>query len=268
MAQLNLKQATSAENYSTTLTNAIAAGDTTITLNSTTNLNAPGIYVIDRVDANGTVKSTSSWEYVYFTGISTNDTTGCVRGQGGSTAQAHSAGAVVESVMTASYWQGIYTVLNTSLTDDGTGLHVSNATISSALKVNTLLSASGASVQGIGARDNFTWGISGSLVTSTNGSAVPLHIVPGLTKARFASAVLMTAPSGASVVIDIKNKDASIFTAATRLAIAGGGTFVSTASIGTTALTPGMVLKMTVDAIGTDATFSGGQLTVLLGTEP
>lgn len=279
----NLFQTPSVENFNTTLTNAIAGGDGTITLNSTTGLRAPGHLVIDRVDASGTVKSTSSWEYISYTGISSNDLTGCSRGLGGvGSAQAHSAGAVVEAVSTAMHAEGVYTTANTALTDDGTGLHVSTATVTGdsqlrglavpsaatirQLQAQQLLTGSGASIQGIGARDTFTWATLGAMATSLNGDWAPSHIVPGLTRARYATFMVATAASGSSVVIDITRNGTTMFPGVTKPAILAGGTFVSTASINSQTFNAGDRLRVLVNSTGTDRI--AGDPYVQLGTEP
>jgi hypothetical protein len=89
--------------FSTTLSGGIGSGDSSITLTTTSGLQAPGVLVIDRVDSNGTA-TPNAREYISFTGISTNTLTGVSRGLGGSSAQAHSSAAVVEEVWSVSHW--------------------------------------------------------------------------------------------------------------------------------------------------------------------
>ena len=87
-------------NFSTTLSGAIVgAGNTSMSLTSSTNLptDTGSVYVIDRVNASGTATPTVR-EYVKGT-VSGTNVTNLVRGLGGSTAQAHSTGAVVEQVV-------------------------------------------------------------------------------------------------------------------------------------------------------------------------
>src|SRR4030043_516669 len=122
---VNLIKASTEEAFNTTLDGAIDDDDTSIALTSVTGLQYPGVLVIDRQNSAGT-DTPSEREYVYFTGISTNTLTGCDRGQGGSTAQSHSDGALIEEVMTASlHWEGIRTCVAAGHTDAGTGVHLS-----------------------------------------------------------------------------------------------------------------------------------------------
>jgi hypothetical protein len=95
---------------STTLDGAINASVTTITLNSTTNLQAPGYIVVDRQDGNGN-DTASAREVIYFTGISGSDLTGCSRGADNSTARSHNDGALVEANFTEGMWNEMREVL-------------------------------------------------------------------------------------------------------------------------------------------------------------
>lgn len=81
---------------------------TTIPLSSTTNLptGTGVVVVIDRVDSNGT--ATASKEETVTGVVSGSNLVSCVRGVEG-TAQAHSAGAVVEVLVTASLWNDAMT---------------------------------------------------------------------------------------------------------------------------------------------------------------
>lgn len=133
------------ENYvSTTLNGAIDDDDTTITLNDASKLQSPGVVVIDREDGNGTA-TPNSREIIHYTGISSNDLTGCTRGEEGSTARSHSDGALVEAVFTVEMWNDTQDAVSTALAGNaaGTALIVSTATISTAFNV------SGASIVGI-----------------------------------------------------------------------------------------------------------------------
>jgi hypothetical protein len=91
----------------TSLNGAITDSDTTVALTSSTGLQYPGIIVVDRIDANNT-STPSQREYISFTGISGDSLTGCTRGVGNSTAQAHSSGAIVEEVWTVTHWGDFY----------------------------------------------------------------------------------------------------------------------------------------------------------------
>ena len=68
------------------------------------------------------------------------------------------------------------------------------------------------------------------------------------------SVITRTVASGASAIIDVNKNGTSIFDAGTRPSIAGGGTFVSTASIATKAFSVG-------DRVGVDYDTTGGLLT-------
>lgn len=102
------------QNYwSTTLNGAINDSVDQITLNSTSNLQAPGFLVIDREDGNGTA-TPNSREVISFTGISGNNITGVTRAADNSTARSHSDGALVESIMTVGVWNDLQTNLLTA----------------------------------------------------------------------------------------------------------------------------------------------------------
>ena len=79
----------------TTLNGTINSSATTITLTSAASFAASGAIVIDS-------------EYITYSGKSTNNLTGCVRGASGTTAAAHTSGAVVTQVTTsgANAWNG------------------------------------------------------------------------------------------------------------------------------------------------------------------
>jgi hypothetical protein len=104
-AGINDKFRKGTNNFSTTLSSSIVgSGDTTATPASVANLptDTATDLAIDRVDATG-IKTPVKREYVK-TVISGSNMTVMVRGQGNSTAQAHTSGAVVESVFTQEAW--------------------------------------------------------------------------------------------------------------------------------------------------------------------
>lgn len=228
----NIYRAPSSENYNTTLSNGVSASDTTITLNSVGALQVPTVLVIDRIDANGNVNSTAVWEYVLATAVAGNDVT-VTRGRGGSTAQTHSAGAVVEAVMTAEQWEQLRTWVNVVADDNG----LLKALVSP-------VSASRLHTGNLGLHP--TWVVSGTVSLVTTSVGKPLVVpVPGNWLSF--SAVLRTPVSGASLVLDVNKNNTSIFQAGTRPSILGGGTFVSTASINTTAYVAGDVMSLDID---------------------
>lgn len=101
-----------------TLSGTITDTQTTITLNSTTNLQAPGVVVIDRVDSSGTL-TPNAREVVSYTGISGSDLTGCTRGADNSTNRTHADSAIVETMPTVGMWNSLSTIVATAVTTDG-----------------------------------------------------------------------------------------------------------------------------------------------------
>ena len=106
-------------NYVTkTLSGGIDDSVTTITLNNTTNLQAPGYIVINRTNSSG-VATPDNREVVSYTGISGSDLTGCTRAADGSTARTHTDGSLVETVPTIGMWNSLSTIVATAMTSDG-----------------------------------------------------------------------------------------------------------------------------------------------------
>lgn len=153
---------------STTLNGAINDSATTITLNDASKLNAPGYIVIDREDSSGTATADKR-EIVSYTGISSNQLTGCTRGADNSTARSHNDGALVEPTFTVGMWENLQTNIMTSNATVATILTTpkvmaTNATVTTllqgpraiftslasvtALEIQTYISASGASIYG------------------------------------------------------------------------------------------------------------------------
>ena len=141
----NLTWAPSQENIATTLNGAINGTITTIAVTDASKFVTPTWAVIDRVDASGSLKSTTLWEYVYIASKVANDLT-VVRGQGGSTAQAHSNGAQIELVLTAGAWNGLATILSSITSDDGRMLSIPSAASINFLNFNRLAGSSIASI--------------------------------------------------------------------------------------------------------------------------
>lgn len=104
--------------FNTNLSGNIGSGDASITLTTTTGLQFPGIIVVDRVNSNN-VATPPVREYISYTGISTNTLTGCARGLGGSVAQAHTSGAVVEECISVDHYNNIITTLLNAFTSVG-----------------------------------------------------------------------------------------------------------------------------------------------------
>lgn len=247
-----LWEAASINAFSTTLNGSITDSDNTITLTTTSNLVFPGILVIDRQDANGN-NTPATREYISYTGISGFDLTGVTRGIAGSSAQAHSSGAIIEEVLSVSHWNDLIDFLRVSHDENGNIVLSSTATLA-IMRLYTHFNASGASITG-----NFpihpTWFYGESLASPASAIGNPLSLPQGGTM-RFVSATLKSPVSGASLVLDLNKNGVSIFTDTnTRLAIPGGGTYASTASIGTTGFNAGDFLSVDVDNGGGTAQY-------------
>lgn len=258
-----------------TLNGSITNAATTITLNSTTSMQAPGYIVIDRTDSNGTSTPTAR-EVVSYTGISGSDLTGCTRGADNSSALSHADGAIVETVPTVGMFNSLATIVATAVSTDGylraiaspvsiarleaNQLYASVASIA-ILQTNTRLMVSGASLTGFGIYP--TWRTSGTYSGPTTFVGGILS-TPRAGQLQWVSILTRYVVSGASVAFDIKKNGSSIFANATTMpAIAAGGTFVSTASIATRNIDSGDRLNVDINSVGTagivtDLTIQGG----------
>ncbi|MCZ2337447.1 MAG: hypothetical protein LC127_04460 [Chitinophagales bacterium] len=114
-----LEKAPTSNFWSTSLNGAINDSVTTITLNSTVGLQAPGRLVINRQDSTGQ-NTPSAREVISFTGISGSDLTGVTRGADNSTARSHADGSLVESAIVVGNWDTLYDVINEEHDLDGT----------------------------------------------------------------------------------------------------------------------------------------------------
>lgn len=246
----------------TTLNGAITDAAGTITLASTTGLQAPGYIVVDRTDSAGT-STPSAREVIFYTGISGNDLTGCSRGADSSTARSHSDGAVVETMPTVGMWNSLATVVASGFTGDGylkaiaspvsiqrAELKQMYASVASIAQIFTTgrLEVSGASITGFGFYPVFA---------STGNYSGPTIAIGGVLRApragtlQWVSASTRYVVSTASVAFDFKIRDASVFANATTApAIAAGGTFVSTASIATRNINQGDLLSADILSVG------------------
>lgn len=115
----SIKYPTSVNCTQKTLDSALTAGVTaSVTLNSVTGIqNKAGVFVVDRVDSNGTA-TPSKREYIAFTGVSGSTLTTLTRNaDGGGSDQDHAVGAVVEFVSDVLQQQAIIDgLLNTTTT--------------------------------------------------------------------------------------------------------------------------------------------------------
>lgn len=148
--------------FSTTLNGAIDNSITTITLNSVTGLQAPGVLIIDREDGNGNA-TPNAREVINYTGISGNDLTGCTRAADSGTARSHSNGALVEATITVGVWSGLRDAVANALTTDGTGIALSGtASIATMVVTNDITRFVTTSVASIARVENsFLQGVSG-----------------------------------------------------------------------------------------------------------
>ncbi len=284
---IQLWEAPTVNAFQARLDGTLDSTSTSITLDTVTGLVAPGVLVVDRTD--GTNDTPTKREYITFTGISGLSITGVTRGVAGSTAQSHSSGATIEATPTITHWNDMVDFLQVE--HDSVGRHVIgtatinytqthrlavtsvasiasakistfnlNAGFISAVTITGLINASGASIVGfgggVGGLSPFT--ILGALITGT--SVTPAVIVEDSMTLKSVSAVLKSPVSSASLVLDVNKNGTSLFNAGTRLSILGGGTYASTASIATLALSPGNLLTLDVDNAG------GSDITVLLET--
>ena len=260
--------------FSTTLSGSVNQSDNSINLTSASGLQAPGVVCIDRVDSNGNATPTLR-EYVSFTGISTNTLTGVTRGLGGSNDQGHTSGAVVEENFSVSHWNDMVSFLQVSH-DAAGNIFASLATITTAqitdLSVINSISASNASISTLRIKDliitNSLFASGVSAVLSSSGALYPgwtfnalasspsAYIsnpisMPAAGTLRWVSMTLDGPASAASsIVVDINKNSTSILSAGTRLALGGGGTFVSSSSIATTAFVSGDKFWVDTDLMG------------------
>lgn len=274
-----------------TLDAAYATSDTTLTLNQTvTNIiQAPGVCVIDRVDASGNATPTKR-DYFTFTGVSGTQLTGVVGGKAGSTNQAHSVGAIVEFIPDIVWAQALYDVItaehntngshsfitassasinvvNTRLLAVASGasifdleankLGISSQASVGFLNIGTFISASGASVVGFPASTggfNALFQVPGALASLANvGGLIP---VPTTFTAQFIEAFVQTPASLASVSANILKNNSVIGV----VGILAGATYGSSASLSATALTATDELRMNINSTASSAT----DLSVLL----
>jgi len=117
-------------------------GTVTFTTSVTSDLQAsasiPGILVVDRVDVNGTL-TPSLTEYISFTGVTGSTVTGLVRGLGGTTAQDHAIGAIVEFVPDVVWADSLNDVITTQHNADGTHKTLSLISLVSVTINNSIL---------------------------------------------------------------------------------------------------------------------------------
>lgn len=266
-----------------TLNGTINDTTDTVTLNNTTSVKVPGYAVINRVNSAGTA-TPNAREVISFTGISGSDLTGVTRGADGSTARTHNDGAIVEFTPTTGLWNSLATIVSAGFTGDGylkpiaspasigrleanqmyaslaslaiirtsTNIDASGASvIVSDFRTTRFINVSGASI--IGVPVVVMWEIKGTISGATTILSTPLPIHrPG--QWRYANFITRTVASGVSAIVDLNKNGTSIFAAVGRPMIAAGGTFASTASIGTKGFDQGD--RYTLDYDGTGGTIT------------
>ena len=257
------------ENISTTLASGITDVASSMDVSDASKIVSPCYLVIDRVDSSGTVKTSSLWEYVKVTNVASNTLT-ITRAQGGSTAQAHSSGAVVEAVVTSSMFEDWYAVLNPEHDSAGghvivgtmtvagmnlisvasiamagvTKLFAANATLTNVQAITTF-NASGASVN-MNYPTTPVFVITGNLGGATTLVSTPM-VMPRGGNWLYANFWTRTVASGVSAIVDLNKNGTSVFDTIGRPMIAAGGTFVSTASILTKAFNQGDRISLDYD---------------------
>lgn len=133
--------------FSTTLNGAISDSDATIALSSASGLptDTAVTLTIDRVDANA--NSTPALRERITGVVVSNNVTNSLRGQDGSSAQAHNSGAVVEDIWDAETWNDLIDALLVEHTQAGAhGAITATSLVASgnATAANLKLAASGA----------------------------------------------------------------------------------------------------------------------------
>jgi hypothetical protein len=248
MAGANLPRPSVDENISTTLAAGITNAAESFDVSDASKIVSPCYLVIDRVDASGTVKNSSLWEYVKVTDVTGNTLT-VTRAQGGSSAQAHSSGAVIEAVITSSMFEDWYAVLNPEHTSTG-GHAMGNA---SAIKLDTTSLIVGSAtitnaniISITGNAGQFVWSRVGALATSQATLATDTHLpVLRASKNLTINSIFMSVnscPSLGTLSVDIAYRStptsvyASIFTIKPTIDV-GEYTTDSAATVATLALT-------------------------------
>ncbi len=258
-----------------TLSGAIANNDATITLSSTSNLQAPGVIVVDRIDSSGNLTS-GNREVIAYTGISSNQLTGCIRGFDNSNALAHADGAIVETAPVVGMWNNLATIVASAVDNNGylkainspasiAFAQLTQAAIPSiasigALFLSTRIDASAASVTGFGTGLSPVFRGAGAYSGPTIGIG-GLLVTPKTNSYQWFSVITRSVASGGSIVFDFMKNGVSLFAGVTKPTIIGGGTYVSTASINTKNFSPGDILRFDINAgvgVITDMTGQGG----------
>lgn len=255
-------------NQQYTLDAQISAGANSVTLNQSVagTVQAPGYFVVDRIDSSNN-KTPTKREYKKFTGVSGANLTGITNVDG--TDQVHAVGAIVEFVPDVKYEGDWYLAMTTehdlygihgslpsltfvkSVTGSFGGINMTSLASLRDVTVYNSINITGASLQGFPIHP--TWVIPGTPSGATTSAGKPLDLPIG-GNIEWASVVLRSPVSGASLVLDINKNFTTIFTDQnTRLSILGGGTYASTASIAVKIFKSGDVFTIDVDNGGSMA---------------
>ena len=285
---VRLVKSATKNDWHTTIGATITDSATAIGLVSTASLNpsqlqVPGVLTIDKEDSTG-ADTPAKREYISFASISGATIAGITRGLGGSTAQGHTIGALIEETLSTTHWGDMLDWLAVEHETDGThdvlshvrAITVTGVSGASGLKGDVVFvpgsnvsivavsGASGYSAVKISAATVTSGGLSPFILSgpvSTNTYVTPALIVENILSPKSVSAVLKSPASGASLVLDVNRNGTSIFTNQDcRLSIPAGATYASTASIALTAFSPGDSLTLDID-VG-----SGDTVTCLIET--
>jgi hypothetical protein len=166
-------------------------GTITFTTSVTSDLQAsstiPGILVVDRIDVNGNL-TPSLTEYISFENVSGSTVTSLSRGKGGTSAQDHAIGAIVEFVPDVVWADAINDVFTTEHNADGTHKTLSAISLVSVTLNNTtafgMSSASGtltnstifgASLASSTITNSLVFGASLVSITTVNRAYIPVE---------------------------------------------------------------------------------------------
>jgi hypothetical protein len=278
----NIWRASLVENWRVKLADSISESATFFGLISTASLNpdqivAPGVLVLDRIDTTDSEASTpSKREYISFTSKPSGCTIyGVSRGLGGSNAQGHTGNSWIEAVSSTIHWNDLIDFLDVEHTANGTHdvfSHIRQITVTGIsgasgirgdfvlvpggnISIHAISGASGYSHIGIDAVEQTVFTAGGITPFQYTGPLSAASIVGGPVLVGYnatiksISAALLSPASGASLIFDVNKNFTTLFTDQnTRLTIAGGGTYASTASVAVTSLSSGDLLTLDVDS--------------------
>lgn len=285
---VKLWEAPLVEEWKAKLSDSISDTSTYFGLVSTASLNpdqlvAPGVLVINRIDSSE-LSTPGKREYISFTSKPSGATIyGVTRGLGGSNAQAHAGNSWIEAISSTDHWNDMVDFLQVDHLPSGEHdvfSHIRQVTVTGISGLSgirgdlVIVPGANISIHAVSGASGYGYiGIDGATQqTFVTGNLPPIQYIGPLSVAslvggpllvgynatiRSVSAMLLSPASGASLIIDVNKNFTSIFTDQnTRLCIPGGGTYASTASIGTTSLVSGNILSADIDSISSGTTLS------------